>query len=131
MPSLHFENGDESVPMCDGAPSSPGVQVHTRQPISGWNQGGSGFAIWTEGFAVKDELSVELAWPPTVEYCAYRGLRNTKHIGKWLQIRRKSDDGSNIQSLAAQTVQTMSDAGGEGVIDCGMAKCALDSQGCE
>src|SRR5579859_1260826 len=94
--AVHFEIGDESVPVSDRAPTRPGVQVDARQTKRGGNQHGRGLSVRAEGFAVEKQFSIEVARPPAIEHFAYRGLVGTEKIGKRLEVGCKRHNRADI-----------------------------------
>src|SRR5436190_5736690 len=77
--ATHFQDGNECVPIGHGAPTaSPGVKVVTQEAESIRNEGCRGGAIRPEGFAVEQELGIELAWTPTIEHCPDLIVRDTR-----------------------------------------------------
>jgi hypothetical protein len=62
--AMHLQVGYECVPVRDGAPTGPGVQIHTRQAERWWDQGSGGSAIGTKSFAVEQNFRVKLSGAP-------------------------------------------------------------------
>src|SRR5215472_2717034 len=57
--SMHLQVGHKGVPMGDGAPAGPCMEVDPRQAKCGRNKHSGGFSVRTEGFAVQCQLGVK------------------------------------------------------------------------
>src|ERR1019366_5631919 len=127
---MHFETGDEGVPMRNRTPTGPRVKVHPAEPKGGWNQGSSrnvrssGCAIGdlgrVEGFAVEDQLGVELSGTPTVEdrphvILRYSRLSETQEVDERAQLRRQRDNRADIQVAVSPAVHAVAHATGAGI----------------
>jgi hypothetical protein len=124
---VHLEIGDEGVPVRDRTPAGPGVQVHSGETEGRRDERGRGLSVRPEPFPVQEDLGVELARSPPEEHLAQRVLRHAEESRHRREIGRQVDDGPHVQVLVGPAVQAMTDAGGEGVIDGGMAHRALDA----
>src|SRR3954451_2133787 len=62
--AMHLEIRDECIPIRDGSPSCPGVQIHSCEPESGGNQCGGSFSVRAKPLAVEEKLCIEFARPP-------------------------------------------------------------------
>src|SRR5689334_18827651 len=66
--AVHLQVRDKGVPMWDGSPSGPGMQIYSCQ-TKGWrNQGCGRFPIRTKALAVQNQFSVKLARTPGQEH---------------------------------------------------------------
>src|SRR6185437_2919212 len=65
---MHFQIGDERVPIRDGTPTGPGMQVDARQSESGRNQSRRRFAIGTKSLAVQEYFGIEFTGTPRKQH---------------------------------------------------------------
>src|SRR5262249_16571949 len=75
--AVHFEIRDESVPMCHGTPTRPGVKVHAGQAECGRDQRRGRLSIIAKGFAIEEKFGVKLSRSPAAEDASNRRLIDT------------------------------------------------------
>src|SRR5579859_1437746 len=86
--AVHFEIGDESVPVSDRAPARPSVQVDASETKRRGNQHGRGLSVRAEGFAIQKQFSIEVAGAPAIEHFANGLLVRAENIGDGLEVGR-------------------------------------------
>src|SRR5215831_18423960 len=90
-------------------------------------EGGGGLAVGPERLAVQVQLSIEFPRSPAGENLLHRRLIDLERIDEGAQVRRRGDDGADVQIAVGPAVQAAADAGRKGVVDRRMAQRALDS----
>ena len=68
---VHLEVGHERVPVRDGAPAGPRVQVDAGQTERGRNQRRGGLPVGSKRLAVEQQLGVEFSRAPSCEHRAH------------------------------------------------------------
>ena len=66
---MHLQIGYKSITIRSGAEAGPGAQVHPGKAESGRNERSRGSAIGLNEISIQKELSIKLAWSPTVQHC--------------------------------------------------------------
>ena len=116
------------IPVSYRAPTpGPCMQVVTRQAARVGHQGGAGdigsghYAVgnllWVECLAIEEQLRVEFARTPAVEYvantlrgnaCVLRG--QTQEIHHRVQIRRRGDNRADVEVTVPQPVDSLANS---------------------
>jgi hypothetical protein len=76
------------------------MMVHTGEPKSRRVERRSGLVIGTEGFAVKIELRIKLAWSPAGENLFHHGLVHSQHLRERAKVRCRGNDRAHVQGVA-------------------------------
>lgn len=84
--AVHFEVGDERVPMRDASPSGPRVKIHASQAKRRRQERGRRSAAGSESLAVEAQLRVEFPRSPAVQDGTNGGLIDAEEISDGLQI---------------------------------------------
>src|SRR5262249_38807160 len=127
--AVHFEIRDESVPMCHGTPTRPGVKVHAGQAECGRDQRRGRLSIIAKGFAIKEKFGVKLSRSPaagtlrTVDCSTPNRLATVDKSGASAMIA------PTLRSRFAHPSSRRPIPGSERVINRRMTQCALDSDG--
>ena len=119
--AVHFEVRDERVPVGHGAPAGVGRKVDAGEPERRRDQRRRRLSVGPECLAVEEEHRVELARPPAGEDLVDRRLVDAEDVGERLLVRRQPDDRADVQVAVRPAVEAATDAGGEGVVDHGVA----------
>src|SRR4051794_4892438 len=82
--AVHLKSGNERIPVGNRPPACPRMQIHSRQTERWREQRGTWHVcagdnairdlLGIKGFAVQDQLSIELTRSPTVEHISYTCL---------------------------------------------------------
>ena len=72
--------------------------------------------IRLRSFPIQDELGVEFAGSPTVEYRSHRRIVDSEKIRERLEVRSQGDNTADIQIPVGPAIQAMANARGKGVI---------------
>src|SRR5215468_5137351 len=94
-------------------------------------EGGGGLAVGPECLAVQVQLGIEFPRSPAGENLLHRRLVDLERVDERAQVRRRGNDGADVQIAVGPAVQAVTDAGREGVIDRRMTQRALDADGFE
>src|SRR5215831_15993813 len=106
--SMHFDSGDEGVPVAHGAPRpGPGVLVVAGKAECVRYHGGARhirtghytvrYLLRVERLPVQKQFRIELARSPAAEHSAYGRHIDSKDVGHGLQIRRQRHDRADVQ----------------------------------
>ena len=125
--AVHLQVGHKGVPVGYPSPPSPGVEVYACEAERRGNQRGSRLSVRTEGLAVQDQFRIELAGTPTIQHGPNGSLVNTEQFGERGYIRRRRDDGADVEITVGPAIQPRTDTRSERVIDGGVAERALDA----
>src|SRR5262245_44597716 len=79
--SVHFQVGDEGIPVRHGAPTGPRVKIHACEAESRRNQRGGGIPVVAKSFSVQKYFGVEFPWAPTGEHLTKCGVVHSQQIG--------------------------------------------------
>ncbi len=120
--SVHLEVRDEGIPVGHRTPSGPGVEVHAREAEGRRNER-------RRVLAVEEELGVELSRAPARHHRPRHLVGNAEQGVDHGEIGREVDDLTDVQIAIGPAVEPASDPGREGVVHCGVAEGALDSDG--
>ena len=148
--AVHLEIGYKCIPVRDGAPAKPSVQVDPSQSECGWNQRRTGnvrsrnhaigHLLGIERLPVHEQLGVKFTGTPAVQNLSDSRLVRLQKVRDHAEVGGESHDRTHVQVPVRPAVQTTSDttcpwirrnlSGAQfrpGVIYSRVAKCALDS----
>src|SRR3569833_411993 len=122
---MHFESRHEGVPVGNGAPAGPGMQVDSRQSERRWNESRCRFAIRTKALAVEEQLGVEFSGTPSGQHLAHAVLVYPEKTCDGAQVGSETDNCADIEIAVGPAIQPVSDARRERVVHTGMTQSAL------
>src|SRR6185312_49074 len=124
--TVHFVYCDEGIPIRDRSPAArPRVQIVPRESTRVGNQGRGRASVWLKGFAIEKQLSIELAWSPTMQDLpdlihGNSRIGDLKQLLNRSQVRRGGSDRTHIQIMICQPIDPSADPRGYRIIDGGM-----------
>ena len=97
------------------------------KPKGGGHHRRRALAIGPLGLAIHVEFRVVAAGPPAIQHGLDGRHVHAEQVAERLEVRRRRDDGADVQIAVSPAIEALADAGREGIVDRGMTQRALDA----
>src|ERR1044071_1189208 len=113
---MHFQVGNERIPVRHRTPSGPGMKVDAHEAEGRWDECRRRLAVGPESLTVEEQLRIELSWSPTLQDCSHSRLVHAQQIRDRLEVRTQRRNRANVEVAIDPSVETTADAGRKRVV---------------